>query len=213
MNGKNLKYFVMGAAIVAAGLGAFAITLPATFTSGEVLSAAKLNQYFAAIKTAIDALEAPAARPSAGSRTITWTVFSSITPSQIARFSVNAPGPGRLIVQVSGQATLVFVSPNTTGSVESFSIGLCDATATSAPASCDDTYQRYESVDPDNAENGNMSQTFVLERTVNITAAGARTFFLNGQISTPLGEAYNLKATRVNVLFIPAANDMTISQP
>jgi hypothetical protein len=51
MNGKNLKYFVMGAAIVAAGLGAFAITLPAAFTSGEVLSAAKLNSYFTALNT------------------------------------------------------------------------------------------------------------------------------------------------------------------
>lgn len=58
MNGRNLKYFVMGAAIVAAGLGAFAITLPAAFTSGEVLTAAKLNLYFDAIRTAIDALEA-----------------------------------------------------------------------------------------------------------------------------------------------------------
>lgn len=58
MNGKNLKYFVMGAAIVAAGLGAMAVTIPNSFSAGQVISAAALNANFAAIKTAVDALEA-----------------------------------------------------------------------------------------------------------------------------------------------------------
>lgn len=56
MKGSNLKYFAIGA-IIAAGLGV-AVTLPAPFAAQEALSAAKLNQYFTAIKTAIDALEA-----------------------------------------------------------------------------------------------------------------------------------------------------------
>jgi hypothetical protein len=58
VNGKNLKYFAMGAAIVAAGLGAMAITIPNSFSAGQVISAATLNANFTAIKTAVDALEA-----------------------------------------------------------------------------------------------------------------------------------------------------------
>ncbi len=57
MNGKNLKYFVLGAAIVAAGLSALAVTIPNSFSSGQVISAAGLNANFAALKTAVDALE------------------------------------------------------------------------------------------------------------------------------------------------------------
>jgi hypothetical protein len=57
VNGKNLKYFVLGAAIVAAGLGALAVTIPNSFSSGQVISAAALNANFAALKTAVDTLE------------------------------------------------------------------------------------------------------------------------------------------------------------
>ncbi|MCX7782194.1 MAG: hypothetical protein N2318_00945, partial [Meiothermus sp.] len=57
MNGKNLKYFAMGAAVVAAGLGAMAVTIPNSFSAGQVISAAALNANFAAIKAAVDALE------------------------------------------------------------------------------------------------------------------------------------------------------------
>ncbi|GEM83722.1 MAG: hypothetical protein KatS3mg074_408 [Meiothermus sp.] len=58
MKGNNLKFFFLGAALVATGLWAMAVTIPNTFTSGEALSAAKLNANFAALKTAVDALEA-----------------------------------------------------------------------------------------------------------------------------------------------------------
>jgi hypothetical protein len=58
MKGSSLKSFVLGAALVATGLWAAAVTIPNSFSAGEVLSAAKLNANFAAIKTAVDALEA-----------------------------------------------------------------------------------------------------------------------------------------------------------
>lgn len=58
MNGKNLKYFVMGATIVAAGLGALAVDIPNSFASGTVISSSALNANFAALKAAVDALEA-----------------------------------------------------------------------------------------------------------------------------------------------------------
>ncbi len=58
MKGSNIKFFFLGVALVATGLWAMAVTIPNTFTSGEALSAAKLNANFAALKTAVDALEA-----------------------------------------------------------------------------------------------------------------------------------------------------------
>jgi hypothetical protein len=63
MSGKNLKYFILGAAIVAAGLSALAVTIPNSFSAGQVISAAALNANFAALKTAVDALEA---KPTTG---------------------------------------------------------------------------------------------------------------------------------------------------
>ncbi|WP_299427505.1 hypothetical protein [uncultured Meiothermus sp.] len=58
MKGSNLKFFFLGVALVATGLWAMAVTIPNTFSAGEVLSAAKINANFAALKTAVDALEA-----------------------------------------------------------------------------------------------------------------------------------------------------------
>lgn len=63
MNGKNLKYFVLGASIVAAGLSALAVTIPNSFSAGQVISAAALNANFTALKTAVDTLEA---KPTTG---------------------------------------------------------------------------------------------------------------------------------------------------
>lgn len=62
MNGKNLKYFVLGAALVAVGFGAIAVNIPNTFSSGQVISAAALNANFVALKAAVDSLESPKTR-------------------------------------------------------------------------------------------------------------------------------------------------------
>lgn len=57
MREKNIKYFFLGAVIVATGLWGLAVTIPNSFSAGDVLSAAKLNANFAAVKAAVDALE------------------------------------------------------------------------------------------------------------------------------------------------------------
>jgi hypothetical protein len=57
MRGKSLKYFFLGAAIVAVGVWGLAVTIPNSFSAGDVISAAKINANFAAIKAAVDALE------------------------------------------------------------------------------------------------------------------------------------------------------------
>jgi hypothetical protein len=55
MIGHKLKYFALGLTLAVIGLWGLAVTIPHNFSAGEVISAAKLNANFAAIKAAIDA--------------------------------------------------------------------------------------------------------------------------------------------------------------
>jgi hypothetical protein len=59
----NLKSFALGASLTLGLLGvyALAVSIPNFFTAGDVISAAKMNANFEAMKTAIDALEAKVA--------------------------------------------------------------------------------------------------------------------------------------------------------
>lgn len=56
----NTKSFVLGASVALLGLGVYgvAVTIPNTFTSGSTISSAQMNANFAALKAAVDALEA-----------------------------------------------------------------------------------------------------------------------------------------------------------
>jgi hypothetical protein len=64
----NLKSFALGASLTIGLLGvyALAVNIPNIFASGDVISAAKMNENFAAMKTAVDALEAKTATLQAG---------------------------------------------------------------------------------------------------------------------------------------------------
>jgi len=55
------KYVLLGVFVTALGLWGLAVTIPNSFSSGEVVSAAKMNQNFQALKDAVDALEAKVA--------------------------------------------------------------------------------------------------------------------------------------------------------
>jgi hypothetical protein len=60
MNMKtNLKSFALGASLTLGLLGVYALamSIPNGFTAGDVISAAKMNANFTAVKTAVDALE------------------------------------------------------------------------------------------------------------------------------------------------------------
>jgi hypothetical protein len=55
---RHLRNIALGFALGSMGVYAFAVTIPNTFTGGQTISAALFNANFAAIKTAVDALEA-----------------------------------------------------------------------------------------------------------------------------------------------------------
>lgn len=58
MKGSNLKYFLIGAFVVASGLSVLAVTVPNAFTPGTPIKAADMNANFTALKNAVDPLEA-----------------------------------------------------------------------------------------------------------------------------------------------------------
>lgn len=220
MNGKNLKYFVMGAAIVAAGLGAFAITLPAAFTSGEVLTAAKLNDYFTRIKNAIDALEADgsvstakladgavttakladgavnAAKTAdeAGFNTISAFPESAVaitsTPTGVTNITLSAPAAGFAVVT----ANFVWTAnhTNTAQSVATFSL--------SKTAGVMGNLANRQLVSlPAALPSGSYSQSVALSEVFTVTA-GNTTFHLNAE-SSASGQL--MGRTKMTVIYLP----------
>jgi hypothetical protein len=93
MKGSNLKFFFLGAALVATGLWAMAVTIPNNFSAGEVLSAARINANFAALNTAVDALEARPTPP---------TVTVAPADDRFAVMYVNSGGIRRLLIRGDG---------------------------------------------------------------------------------------------------------------
>jgi Phage Tail Collar Domain len=61
---SNLKAFTLGVSLTLASLGLYALaaSLPNIFSSGEVISASKMNENFLALKASVDKLEAASAR-------------------------------------------------------------------------------------------------------------------------------------------------------
>ncbi|MCX7782193.1 MAG: hypothetical protein N2318_00940 [Meiothermus sp.] len=122
MKGSNLKFFFLGVGLVATGLWAMAVTIPNTFTTGEVLSAAKLNANFTALKTAVDALEA--AIPGKQNR-----VTGNCTAGDTIR-SINADGSvtcgtsTRASAWISAAGAVVTSSPGVTWTITKVGTGL-----------------------------------------------------------------------------------------
>jgi len=122
MKGSSLKSFVLGAALVATGLWAAAVTIPNSFSAGEVLSAAKLNANFAAIKTAVDALEA-AITSKQNRVTGTCTVGQTIQAIN-EDGSVTCGTSTRGSAWISAAGTVITSSPGVTWTITKVGTGL-----------------------------------------------------------------------------------------
>ena len=55
---QKIKYLVLGVLLASIGLWALAVTIPHSFSSGQVIKSAEMNANFQALKNAVDALEA-----------------------------------------------------------------------------------------------------------------------------------------------------------
>jgi hypothetical protein len=88
MNKLNLKSFTLGVSVAISALGiyALAMSIPNTFSAGASISSGQVNANFAAVKTAVDALEAKFTAPAvtAASLQNSWAADGT--------FGSNSPG-------------------------------------------------------------------------------------------------------------------------
>lgn len=132
IRGRDLKYFALGAIIVASGLSVWAaVTIPNTFTAGTVIKSAEVNANFSALKTFVDALETNkqtrvTATCAAGSSISAIATDGTVTcetddvggPGSFlfgSSISGSSAGPGLKVVVTGGLATAIYGESATTG--------------------------------------------------------------------------------------------------
>jgi len=108
---NQVRYVLLVITVVAlVGVSALALTVPNTFVSGEVISAAEMNQNFAAVNTAVSALESQlaalqAAQPVVAHAKVDLAVgVNTATMVDIVVVTIDAPAAGVVIVEYTAQA-------------------------------------------------------------------------------------------------------------
>jgi hypothetical protein len=129
------------------------------------------------------------ARAAAGSVVLEGST-SLTSPTVLDSFTVNAPGPGTLLVTVAGM--LLIDADAITGNALTVSagIGLCDTPDSNTQ--CDGTYSQVWYQDADDNDPSNDTPAFTLTRTVSVAGAGPRVFYVNGEAPNSPGASLGL---------------------
>jgi hypothetical protein len=144
---------------------------------------------------------------AAGTATISGSTTSA-SVAELDRFTVSAPGPGVLTVMVMGSAFLdCDASSSDSRLCTNASIGICDTSASAA--ACGHIYQHYDAQDPDNSGDENKENWITLVRTVTVSSAGDRIFYLNGS-SHEEGMTWRIIGY-VWVLWTPASLSLSVA--
>ena len=155
----------------------------------------------------LDGYHASDIMSAAGSTSISGSTTSD-SVTQMDSFRVYAPGPGTLTVIIMGSAYLDCDATSSSSQLcNNAWLGICDTSGTSA--TCGSSYRRYWFEDPDNATLQNEEHWITLGRTVSVNAAGARTFYLNGE-SHASGMYWSVDGY---VLAIFTPDSMTVTNP
>jgi hypothetical protein len=205
----NLKSFALGASLALGLLGVYALALsiPNGFTAGDVISAAKMNANFDALRAAVTALESNTNVAAATSIKVTASINTqtNTTAKTFAQFTVTTPGPGKLVVNLSVPMYMNLGAPPAGGTLK---VGLCDAADTGTAAACADTY--YDTLISPSVQFysvADVSRT----RVFNVAAAGPKTIFVNAQTDSathPL--SFNQSGT-ASLTFIPNTAALSIT--
>ena len=154
-----------------------------------------------------------AARAAAGSVALDGST-SATTPTTLDSFTVAVPGPGTLLVSVAG-ALLVNADATTMAALTvPARVGLCDTPA--SDSQCAGTYSQVWVQDADDTDASSPTPGFTLTRTVAVSGAGARTFYVNGEAPATAGASVALWVDPIvgagpvaSVTFAPAALGVT----
>jgi hypothetical protein len=188
-------------AITALGLlvwGA-AVTIPNSFSDGDVISAGEMNANFAAVKTAVDANESAVAalqtaQPGAAQvlgTTATTTVDTTL--SSVLSLDVAAPATGYAVVTAAGEAELIHTSGTATYINQ---LGVAP-NPTSLP-----TIDEVDIEIPSGAASGIYRQAFSVTRVFPLSA-GTTTFYLDA-VKGAGGTIY-LNNMRMTAIYLPTA--------
>ncbi len=147
--------------------------------------------------------------PSAGSTILNGST-SNTAPTTIDQFTVVVPGPGVLLITVTGQFYLDLDAPASTSLIDNCALGLCESANSSVTCGSSWTTRYYQ--DSEDASPNPISHTeqFILQRTITVYNSGVRTFYLNGSAGASSGASLFLSSNAtVTVLFIPKALTVT----
>lgn len=101
---NQLRYVLLVVTVVAlVGVSALALTVPNTFVSGEVISAAEMNANFSAVEAAVAALQASQPRV-AHTKVVGSVSVDDTTMVDIVVVTIDAPAAGVVIVEYTAQA-------------------------------------------------------------------------------------------------------------
>ena len=140
LNPRDLKFFAIGAVIVASGLSVFAaVNIPNTFAPNTPIKAEEVNANFSSLKASIEALQASAGTVADGTLTSSKFADGAITSSKLADVSVlssklanGSVAFGKLADASVSAAKLITTAPASSGKFLSFdgsSLSWADGTA------------------------------------------------------------------------------------
>jgi hypothetical protein len=144
-------------------------------------------------------------RGGAARAPITFSTTST-TATELTTVTVDAPGPGTLVVEIDGQYWLDLDATSSDSVWGYVQLAICDAPDTLAEADCGDSFTDARYADPDDVESRNATPGIATSRIVTVDEAGPVTFSINGLTET--GATFYDWYTYAQVTFIPGANSL-----
>lgn len=192
MNGKNLKYLVLGFTLAATGLYALSVGTLTTFTPGTPIMSSEVNSNFSVLRSAIEALEAPIG-PSR-------LANNAVTNSKLANNSVDA-------AKVVDEPGVVFTVNNSGGTLGAFDTAPTEmqSITINAPANGFVLITGTVSLELKHT-NGNPTTAYTIINTVNTSAAVGNAQIDSVPSSAPTGSYWHTVTVQSRLPVVPGNN-------
>jgi len=157
----------------------------------------------------VDAATLQGSLPSVGSLLLVGSTNAQ-DPTTVESFTVDAPGPGTLLIEVMGNIWIDADASSASSLTTRVNWGIC--TTPNASDSCGDTYWDTHYQDADNVSSNNATPGSGRARTVEVSAAGPQTFYVNAETLAST-TVFNLYSTWAVVTFVPGDSALSVTSP